>query len=112
MRFSGKNVLVTGSSRGIGAEIAKVLGSYGLKVWVHYRSGAEAAEAVQCGPNDALRPLVLGRGSGEIDRDPAGLRDGHQHQRLLVEEQRHRPAFQAELDQVEELDDAADEILG
>ena len=25
MNFSGKNVLVTGSSRGIGAEIAKVL---------------------------------------------------------------------------------------
>jgi len=46
MRFSGKNVLVTGSSRGIGAEIAKVLAGYGLKVWVNYRSGAEAAEAV------------------------------------------------------------------
>ncbi len=47
MKFSGKNVLVTGSSRGIGAEIAKVLGAFGLKVWVHYRSGAEAAEAVK-----------------------------------------------------------------
>ena len=46
MRFSGKNVLVTGSSRGIGAEIAKVLAGYGLKVWVNYRSGAEAAEEV------------------------------------------------------------------
>lgn len=47
MKFSGKNVLVTGSSRGIGAEIAKVLAGYGLKVWVNYRSGAEAAEAVK-----------------------------------------------------------------
>lgn len=47
MKFSGKNVLVTGSSRGIGAEIAKVLGASGLKVWVHYRSGAEAAAAVK-----------------------------------------------------------------
>ncbi len=47
MRFSGQNVLVTGSSRGIGAEIAKVLGGYGLKVWVNYRSGADAAEAVK-----------------------------------------------------------------
>ena len=47
MRFSGKNVLVTGSSRGIGAEVAKVLAGYGLKVWVNYRSGAEAAEAVK-----------------------------------------------------------------
>jgi len=47
MQFSGKNVLVTGSSRGIGAEVAKVLAGYGLKVWVNYRSGAGAAEAVK-----------------------------------------------------------------
>jgi 3-oxoacyl-[acyl-carrier protein] reductase len=47
MKFSGKNVLVTGSSRGIGAEIAKVLAGYGLKVWINYRSGAAAADAVK-----------------------------------------------------------------
>ncbi len=47
MKFSGKNVLVTGSSRGIGAEIAKVLAGYGLKVWINYRSGADAAEGVK-----------------------------------------------------------------
>ena len=47
MKFSGKNVLVTGASRGIGAEIAKVLASYGLKVWVNYRSGAAEADAVK-----------------------------------------------------------------
>jgi len=47
MQFSGKNVLVTGASRGIGAEIAKVLASYGLKVWINYRSGAEAADKVK-----------------------------------------------------------------
>ena len=47
MKFSGKNVLVTGSSRGIGAEIAKVLAGYGLKVWINYRSGAEAAEKIK-----------------------------------------------------------------
>jgi 3-oxoacyl-[acyl-carrier protein] reductase len=46
MVFSGKNVLVTGSSRGIGAEIAKVLAGYGLKVWVNYRSGKEQADTV------------------------------------------------------------------
>ncbi|MBN2826210.1 MAG: 3-oxoacyl-ACP reductase FabG [Campylobacterales bacterium] len=46
MKFSGKNVLVTGSSRGIGAQIAKVLASYGLKVWINYRSGEEQAKAV------------------------------------------------------------------
>lgn len=47
MRFTGKNVLVTGASRGIGAEIAKVLAGYGLKVWINYRSGAEAADKVK-----------------------------------------------------------------
>ena len=47
MKFTGKNVLVTGASRGIGAEVAKVLASYGLKVWINYRSGAAEADAVK-----------------------------------------------------------------
>lgn len=47
MRFTGKNVLVTGSSRGIGAEVARVLAGYGLKVWINYRSGADAADAIK-----------------------------------------------------------------
>ena len=47
MKFSGKNVLVTGASRGIGAEIAKVLAGYGLKVWINYRSSEDEAKKVQ-----------------------------------------------------------------
>ena len=47
MKFSGNNVLVTGSSRGIGAEIAKTLAGFGLKVWVNYRSGAAEADSVK-----------------------------------------------------------------
>jgi 3-oxoacyl-[acyl-carrier protein] reductase len=47
MKFTGSNVLVTGASRGIGAEIAKTLASFGLKVWINYRSGAEAAETIK-----------------------------------------------------------------
>ena len=43
MKFTGSNVLVTGASRGIGAEIAKTLANFGLKVWINYRSGSEAA---------------------------------------------------------------------
>ncbi len=47
MKFSGNNVLVTGASRGIGAEIAKGLAGMGLKVWVNYRSGEVEANAVK-----------------------------------------------------------------
>lgn len=44
MKFSGKNVLVTGASRGIGRDIAKVLAGYGLKVWINYRSNPNLAD--------------------------------------------------------------------
>ena len=47
MKFTGKNVLVTGASRGIGAEIAKGLAAMGLKVWVNYRSGEAEARGVK-----------------------------------------------------------------
>ena len=47
MTFSGKNVLITGASRGIGAEIAKVLASYGLKVWINYKNSADKADALK-----------------------------------------------------------------
>jgi 3-oxoacyl-[acyl-carrier protein] reductase len=47
MKFTGTNVLVTGASRGIGAEIAKGLAGMGLKVWVNYRSGEAEANAVK-----------------------------------------------------------------
>jgi len=47
MRFSGKNVLVTGASRGIGAQIAKTLAAEGLKVWINYRSAEEQALKVK-----------------------------------------------------------------
>lgn len=47
MRFSGKNVLITGASRGIGAKIAEVLAGYGLKVWINYKSSAKAADELK-----------------------------------------------------------------
>lgn len=47
MKFRGKNVLITGASKGIGAEIAKVLAKMGLKVWINYRSKPELADALK-----------------------------------------------------------------
>lgn len=47
MKFSGNNVLITGASRGIGAQVAKTLAGFGLKVWINYRSGAQAADEVK-----------------------------------------------------------------
>jgi len=47
MKFTGTNVLVTGASRGIGAEIAKALAKMGLKVWVNFRSGEAEAIAIK-----------------------------------------------------------------
>ncbi|NPA55662.1 MAG: 3-oxoacyl-ACP reductase FabG [Epsilonproteobacteria bacterium] len=47
MKFGGKNVLITGASRGIGAEIAKYLANEGLKVWINYRSNSTLADELQ-----------------------------------------------------------------
>ena len=46
MDFSGKSVLVTGSSSGIGATIAQEFAAAGAKVAVHYRGNSQGAEDV------------------------------------------------------------------
>lgn len=45
--LTGKKILITGSSRGIGAEIAKTLHAYGAEVIVHYTQNEMAAKKVQ-----------------------------------------------------------------
>ena len=45
--LSGKTVLVTGGSRGIGAAIARAVGQAGARVLLHYGRAREAAEAIR-----------------------------------------------------------------
>jgi len=47
MKFSGKNVLVTGAASGIGRQIAIILASRGLKVWINYRSRPSEADSLK-----------------------------------------------------------------
>ncbi len=44
--FTGKRILITGASTGIGAELARAFAAQGAKVGLHYNSSTDAAEAL------------------------------------------------------------------
>ncbi len=69
MKFSGSNVLVTGSSKGIGASIAEHLAKDGLKVWINYRSKPQLADEVMSDivANGGKAAVVKGDVSVESD---------------------------------------------
>ena len=56
--LSDKTVLVTGSSKGIGAAIAERLGVAGARVAMHYGSDREGAERAGRGIDDARKTLL------------------------------------------------------
>jgi NAD(P)-dependent dehydrogenase (short-subunit alcohol dehydrogenase family) len=59
--LSGKIAVVTGSSRGIGAGIAKVLAAQGAKVVINHRNSADAAEEVAAAIKEAGGEATLSR---------------------------------------------------
>jgi 3-oxoacyl-[acyl-carrier protein] reductase len=67
--LAGRVVLVTGASRGIGAEVAVAAAAEGARVAVHYRTSHEAAERTLARVRDA----ATGTESGGFEAD---LRDG------------------------------------
>jgi len=69
MKFTGSNVLVTGASKGIGAKIAQVLASYGLKVWINYRSKPELADKVKDEIEAAGGTAAVIKGDVSIEAD-------------------------------------------
>src|SRR5262249_1144433 len=59
LQLEGKRALITGSSRGIGAVIAKTLAQEGVKVVIHGRN-AEAAEGVASEIGERNARVVIG----------------------------------------------------
>jgi NAD(P)-dependent dehydrogenase (short-subunit alcohol dehydrogenase family) len=58
MDLSGKTVIVTGASKGIGAAIATAMVAAGAKVIAHYGSDRAGAEAAVAGPRRGRRRLI------------------------------------------------------
>ncbi len=79
-RLTGKNVLITGASSGIGQAIAIRFAQEGANVAINYRSGAEQAEAV--------RAMIAAQKNGEGSRDvivQSDISDEAQVKRMFAE---------------------------
>jgi 3-oxoacyl-[acyl-carrier protein] reductase len=74
--LSGKSVLITGASTGIGAAVAKGFGRCGARVGVHYHRSREAAERVAAEVRAAGGEAVVLQGDVTVKTDLAQIVDG------------------------------------
>lgn len=74
MLFSGKNVLVTGSSRGIGAATAKLFAEHGANVAINYYSNESAA-------NSVLNEII--EKGGKAEKYKADVTDSEQVNKMI-----------------------------
>ena len=75
--LSGKSVLITGASTGIGAAVARGFGRCGAKVGVHYHRSGEAAEQVAAAVRHAGGAAVVLQGDVTDQADVARIIEGH-----------------------------------
>lgn len=73
--LSGKAVLITGASTGIGAALARAFAAQGAGVGLHYNSSAEAAQALAAEITGAGGDVVLTQGDFSRSADVARVVD-------------------------------------
>lgn len=102
--LSGKVVLVTGGSRGIGAACVRLFAQAGASVLFSYQKSADAAQrlAIACGPDRtaAVQSDLIGEGAEELLVEEAVTRFGHLD--ILVVNHGVWPAHDAPVDQLGE----------
>jgi len=80
--LEGKCALITGAAHRIGAVIARLLHGEGMDIVIHYRSSADAAQA--------LRAELEGRRPDSVALLQADLNAPHSHQQLIEDALRFR----------------------
>jgi NAD(P)-dependent dehydrogenase (short-subunit alcohol dehydrogenase family) len=87
VRLTGKTALVTGSTDGLGKEVARQLGALGARVIVHGRNqerGDEVVSAIRTAGGDAVFYRADLASLAGVDAFAAQIRQGHDRLDLLI----------------------------